>query len=84
MSNYDFFIKIQKQSDGERQTIEHNDAGTSEYLEPKSKKVTKKGRRKRGREEGRKGGKNFNPSLKYYTRINSIWIMDLIENYNTI
>lgn len=58
MSNYDFFIKIQKQSDGERQTIQHNDAGTSEYLQPKGKKVTKKGRRKRGREEGRKGGKS--------------------------
>ena len=33
---------------------------------------------------GRKGGQSFNPSLKYYTRINSKWIMDLNANHNTI
>lgn len=54
MSNYDFFIKIQKQSDGERQTIQHNDAGTSEYLEPKSNKEREEVKRERGREERRK------------------------------
>ena len=51
---------MQKQFDGEGQTAQHDTAGTSGYLQAKSKEVTERereGGRKGGREKGRKEGK---------------------------
>ena len=77
---------MQKQFDGEGQTAQHDTAGTSGYLQAKSKEVTERerGREERREGEGEEGRKDFNPSLRSYTKINSKHIMDWKVKHKTI